>query len=60
MAGKEPSRPEPHKPAQPAATSPKKVALKATGEIGWHPFWRGLVSLLIVLHVTAVFEIPVT
>lgn len=58
MAGKEPSRTEPQRPAQTAATPSKKPAPRAAGEIGWNPFWRWLVSLLIVLHIGAVFSAP--
>lgn len=57
MAAKEPSRPEPQKPAQ-APLPPKKPAPIAANEIGWHPFWRWLVSVLVVLHVVAVFCAP--
>lgn len=42
--------------ARPAnAGSAKK---RAAGEMPWHPFWRWLVSLLVVLHLTAVFSAP--
>ena len=58
MAKVEPARSEPQKPAQPASTPPKKAVPKPAGEIGWHPVWRWLVSLLIVLHITAVFCAP--
>ncbi len=37
----------------------KKPAKKRTpGDLPWHPFWRWLVSLLVVLHLTAVFCAP--
>jgi hypothetical protein len=58
MAKVEPSRIEPQKPAPPASPPPKKTAPKVAGEVGWHPFWRSLLSLLIVLHITAVFCAP--
>ena len=48
---------DPHKPS-PAPGSAKKTAAKTVGEISWHPAWRWLASLLIVLHVTAVFCAP--
>lgn len=38
------------------AAKPKQN--KPTGELPWHPFWRWLVSLLIILHVTAVVSAP--
>ena len=50
---KTPPRPEPA-PPQPA----KKSAPRPTGEVAWHPFWRWSVSLLIVLHLLAVFSAP--
>jgi hypothetical protein len=58
MAKVEPSRSDPQKSAQAAATPPKKVAPKTAGEIGWHPVWRWLASICIVLHITAVFCAP--
>lgn len=37
----------------------KKPAKKrASGELPWHPVWRWLVSLLVVLHLLAVFSAP--
>ena len=50
---------------QPAETSPpeqsakkKQTKKRTAGELPWHPFWRWLVSLLIVMHLTAVFSAP--
>ncbi len=43
------------KPAQPTARQDVK---RPNGEIGWHPAWRWMVSLLIVVHVAAVFSAP--
>lgn len=57
MAKAEPSRSESPRSAQ-STTPPKKAASQATGAIGWHPAWRSLVSILIVLHVMAVFCAP--
>lgn len=31
---------------------------RAAGELPWHPFWRWLMSLAIVLHITAVVSAP--
>jgi len=46
-------------------TSPPKPAIKKNpatkrpaGDLPWHPVWRWLVSLLVVLHLTAVFSAP--
>ena len=36
-------------------TAPTVPAPKATGEVGWHPFWRWLVSLLIVRAISMTF-----
>ena len=47
------------KPAASTKTVKKKVVKKrVAGELPWHPFWRWLVSLLVVLHLTAVFVAP--
>ena len=45
---------------KPAATKTvkKKVVKKRPADLPWHPFWRWLVSLLLVLHLTAVFCAP--
>lgn len=59
MAKVEPSRTEPQRPTPPGQQQPaKKQPPRAAGEISWHPVWRWLVSLLIVLHLTAVFSAP--
>lgn len=62
MAKNRPDSPAPEadKPAKPSKAKPTKPAPKkrAPGEFSWHPFWRGLVSLLVVLHLTAVFSAP--
>ncbi len=59
MAKFEPSRPEQQpRPTAPAQQPLKKPAPRPNGEIGWHPMWRWLVSLLIVLHLLAVFCAP--
>ena len=58
MAKFEPTRSEPQKPAAPAQPPVKKTTPRNAGDIGWHPVWRWLVSLLIVLHVLAVFCAP--
>lgn len=36
----------------------KPVKKRAAGELPWHPAWRCLLSLLIVLHLAAVFSAP--
>jgi len=46
--------PTPQKPT----LKKKPVKKRATGDLPWHPFWRWLVSLLVVLHLTAVFSAP--
>ena len=45
---------------KPAATKTvkKKVVKKRPADLPWHPFWRWLVSLLVMLHLTAVFCAP--
>jgi hypothetical protein len=58
MAKAEPSRSDPQRPISSAQQLPRKAASQPAGEIGWHPFWRWLVSLLVVLHITAVFCAP--
>ncbi len=58
MAKFEPTRTEPQKPAAPLQQPVKKTTPRTTGDIGWHPVWRWFVSLLIVLHILAVFSAP--
>jgi hypothetical protein len=58
MAKVEPSRSETPRSGQSTSPPPKKVAGKPAGEVSWHPAWRGLVSVLIVLHIVAVFCAP--
>ncbi len=49
-----------------AATAPslkksapsKRPALRAASGLPWHPAWRWLVSLLVVLHLVAIFVAP--
>ncbi len=45
---------------EPAAKPAKKKPAKkrATGELPWHPFWRCLVSVLVILHLVAIFSAP--
>lgn len=46
-------------PAHAKKTVKKKMVKKrVTGDLPWHPFWRWSVSLLVVLHLTAVFCAP--
>ncbi len=58
MAKVEPSRTEQQRPIPPGQQSAKNAQSRTVGEIGWHPVWRWLLSLLIVLHLTAVFSAP--
>ena len=60
MAKFEPSRPEqqPRPTAPPQQPVKKPAPPRPAGEIGWHPVWRWFVSLLIVLHLLAVFCAP--
>ncbi len=43
-------------PTKPVKAKPAKK--RVAGELPWHPFWRWLVSLLVVLHLAAVFSAP--
>jgi len=52
------NRPENQKQADTAPAKPKKLAQRTTTGLPWHPFWRCLASLLLVLHLTAVFVAP--
>jgi hypothetical protein len=58
MAKFEPSRTEPPRSTSPVQQPQKKPPVSGAGEIGWHPVWRWLVSLLIMLHLVAVFCAP--
>lgn len=61
MAKFEPSRTEPQRPIPSGQQPPPRKPTappRPAGEIGWHPVWRWLVSLLIVLHLLAVFCAP--
>lgn len=58
MAKVEPSRPESQRPMPPGQQPPRKPAPRPAGDVGWHPVWRWLASLLIVLHLLAVFCAP--
>lgn len=49
---------EQQQPAKPAQQTPRKVDNRPQGDIGWHPAWRWFVSVLIVLHLAAVFSAP--
>jgi len=49
-----PSEAAEKKPAAPK----KRTEKRATGDVPWHPFWRCLVSLMVVLHLVAVFSAP--
>ncbi|NOZ40173.1 MAG: hypothetical protein GXP24_08105 [Planctomycetes bacterium] len=54
-------RPEnlPEEPVPKKPVPKKKLAQKRSADdLPWHPFWRWLVSLLVVLHLTAVFSAP--
>jgi len=55
MAKKRPDNPE---QAGPKPAQPKRPAQRVASGTPWHPFWRWLVSLLLVLHLTAVFVAP--
>lgn len=55
MAKKKASSAE-DQPEPPAKKKPVKK--KAPGELPWHPVWRWLVSLLVVMHLVAVFSAP--
>lgn len=57
MAKFEPTRTEQQRGVAQPQPAAKKPTVRA-GDIGWHPAWRWLVSLLIVLHVVAVFCAP--
>ena len=56
MAKKRQDNPQSETPAKQAKAKPAKK--RATGELPWHPVWRWTFSLLIVLHLTAVFSAP--
>jgi len=60
MAKKRPENLSPETvPPKPAVSRPAKTAKpRAAGELAWHPAWRWLVSLLVVLHLLAVFCAP--
>jgi hypothetical protein len=59
MAKFEPTRNDPQKPvATPQAQSVRKPTPKPVGDIGWNPAVRWCVSLLVVLHIMAVFSAP--
>lgn len=54
-------RQEPSSSNEPQPTKPTKkkvVKKRPSGEVPWHPFWRWLVSLLVVMHLLAVFSAP--
>jgi hypothetical protein len=40
------------------ATKKKPATRRAAGDLPWHAVWRCVVSLLVVLHLTAVFSAP--
>lgn len=40
------------------ASKKQPVKKRAVGDLPWHPFWRWLVSLCVVLHLLAVFSAP--
>jgi len=50
----QPGEHAPTKPVLKKKPSPKRTA----GDLPWHAFWRWLVSLLVVLHLTAVLSAP--
>jgi len=55
----QPDEAESPKPASKPATKKKPaVKTRAPGDLPWHPVWRWLVSLLVVLHLLAVFCAP--
>ena len=56
MAKKRPENQDPKTDSRPA--KPKKQATRAPSASSWHPVWRWLVSLLVILHLTAVFAAP--
>jgi hypothetical protein len=60
MAKFEPTRNDPQKPAMatPQPQPVRKPTPKPVGDVGWNPVWRWFVSLLIVLHISAVFCAP--
>ena len=37
---------------------PKKKSSRSSSGVPWHPVWRWLISLLLILHLTAVFVAP--
>ncbi len=51
-------RPENQDPVDSPPAKPKKLAKRAASAVPWHPAWRWLVSILVVLHLTAVFVAP--
>ena len=58
MAKADSSRSEPPKSGQTTASPSSKAPSPVVGDIGWNPVGRWLASLLIVLHVMAVFSAP--
>jgi len=52
-------RPEKQGQQSPSTSAgPSHSSQRRAGEPSWHPVWRGLVTLLVVLHLTAVFSAP--
>lgn len=59
MAKKRPENPPEATDSPKPATKKKPVKKKrVAGDLPWHPVWRWLVSLLVVLHLLAVFCAP--
>ncbi len=58
MAKKRQENPPPEPPAEKPKTKKKPAKKRVAGELPWHPMWRWMVSLLVVLHLTAVFSAP--
>ncbi|TWU24467.1 hypothetical protein [Bythopirellula polymerisocia] len=44
--------------AKPPQQAPRQDAARSNTNIGWHPAWRVLASVMVVLHVLAVFSAP--